>query len=87
MREIKYIGPVHAGFVMSWVVLAASMVAVFVFQVPTLAMSGHLTFGMLLTLLAMPVLAGVSAFFGTIFACWNYNWVARRWGGIKINLS
>ena len=78
----------HAALVMSWVALASSFIGVFVFNVPELIVSGKGINGpTLLFLFSLPIGAGVFAFIGTLFGCWSYNWVAKRWGGIKIVLS
>jgi len=88
MKEITHIEPLHAALVLSLVTLVGSFLATLLFNFPTLFLSGEgFNPARMLMLLMMPLSSAAFSFVAVGFGCANYNWVARKWGGIKLVIS
>lgn len=88
MKEITHIDPLHTAFILSLVTLVGSFLATLLFNFQTMFLPGNgFETARLFLLLAMPLSSAAFSFVAVGFGCANYNWIARRWGGIKLVLS
>jgi hypothetical protein len=88
MKEITHIQPLHAAFVLSLVTLIGSFLATLLFNFPSIFLAGNgFEPARIFILLAVPLSSAAFSFVAVAIGCANYNWIARRWGGIKIFIS
>jgi len=88
MKEITYIGPLQAAVVASVVAMILSLVGVLVGTViPSLLSGNFFRLSSVLMVLGWPLVTGAIIFFTTVLSCVAYNWVAARFGGVKVMLS
>jgi hypothetical protein len=82
--RIVRVDPHQAGLVAAIVYAVLGLVAIPIIMVASLA-SGQQTTGPGF-LLALPILYGVAGYLGTAVACWLFNLVAGRVGGVTLRL-
>ena len=89
MREITYIWPLQAAALASIVTAIIAAVTSFALSILPMLMSGanNASGDIMLYWLMTPLAAGATAFFSTAVGCITYNFVARKYGGVKIMLS
>lgn len=88
MKEVTHINPLHTAFIISLLTLVASFLATLLFNfMPMFLSANGFEPARLFLLLAMPLSSAAFSFVAVGFGCVNYNWIARRWGGIKLVLS
>ena len=86
MKEISYISPLHTAFVVSLCVLvstAITQLAYFLIQLFT-ASSEFRFDNYFVGMLYMLLMLSAMAFFSSGVGCVVYNYIARKFGGIKI---
>ena len=88
LREITYVGPLQAAVIISIVTAIVAAITSFALSVlPILVSGGAATAYTFFYWLVIPLVAGATAFGSTAAGCIVYNFVARKFGGIKIVLS
>ncbi len=87
MQQIKSFGVLQTAKVMGVVDLLIGVLAAIAFMLRFIARHNLHHPRVLLFVLLVPILYGIGGFILTAIFCWIYNWVARRIGGIAIELA
>ena len=89
MKEITYIGPLHTGLIFGLITAIVSLVMTFFYSVvPAILSASSYSIGSTVYMwLYFPVILGVSSFFSAMLACIVYNFIAKKFGGIKLMFS
>jgi len=87
MRQIKSFAVLQTSKVMGALYFLFGLLIMVPFFLVVSASRGHRHRGSLLMVLIMPVFYAVGAFILTAIVCWLYNGVAKRIGGIEVEVS
>lgn len=92
MKEIKSIDVVQAGKVMGLIGAVMGLVAALLVIVFT-SIGGLLAYGpffprnlTFVAIITFPLMYGISGFIGTVIFAAIYNWIAKKIGGLKLDL-